>query len=798
MAKETGPDAGKGFWGRILFVNLSTGKLDYEDVPDDLYRQYLSGVGLGARVLWERLKPGVDPLGPENILGFTTGLLTDTPTLFTGRFTVVGKSPLSGGWGDSNCGGYFAPALKKCGVDAVFFTGRSDEPVYLYLDGENDRLEGAGDLWGSDIVETEAKLKALHGKRAQVAVIGEAGEKLSRMAGICNDGGRIAARSGLGGVMGSKNLKAVVAAGKKKVGVVDKDGMRELTRQYKKRIDGMRFMEKPLGDMLLGMTGLITRMFPVYPRQPADLWRAMLRKFGTPALTAMSAEMGDSPVKNWGGVGKDDFPLKRSQRIGAEAVCGYETKKYGCHACPVRCGGIVSIKEGPYPIEETHKPEYESICAFGTMILNDDLYSIFKVNDMCNRAGIDTISCGATVAFAVECFENGILTPEDTDGLMLRWGNSEAIVALTEKIIRREGIGDLLADGVKVASEKLGERCRPYAVHVGGVEPPMHDPKFDPGYGMIYQVEAAPGRHTVASCTYIDLQFLERKFSRAEKPKPFFTDKHKYRYDDKGNAIAVDTFYKMIIDSFGLCLFGTQVGGDMPVCEWANLATGWYLTPDEYLEAGERIEHLRHCFNLREGIDARRDVEMHPRMTGRPPQKSGPLKGVTLDTDTMVRTFYEALHWDTETGLPSRAHMEKLGMADVLDDLEKPPKKPARTPAGKAAAPGKKAPAKKAPVKKEAREAGKTTAKKPAAKKAAAKKPAGEKGATAEDTKKAATKTSTAKTSKAKKSSPSGKSDTAKKSSTAKKKTTDKSTAKKSGAAAKKAGADKGEGDTKE
>ena len=664
-------EAGKGYWGRILWVDLSAGKTAFEELDDTLYQKFLSGVGLGAKVLWDRMPAEIDPLGPENILGFTTGLLTDTGSLFTGRFTVVGKSPLSGGWGDANCGGYFSPWLKRCGVDAVFFTGAGERPQYLYLDDQTTELKDASDLWGLDAIETETRLKERHGTRAQVACIGPAGEKMSLISGIVTDRGRIAARSGLGAVMGSKKLKAVVAAGTRRVGVFDRPRINRLSRDFQGQISAKKGLERFLTDGLLGIIGKITRRSRIYPRQPADLWRLLLSKFGTTALTAMSAESGDSPIKNWSGVGTRDFPLSRSQKIGAEAVRRYETKKYGCFSCPLHCGGFMKIEEGPYPIPEMHKIEYETLCAFGSLLLNDDLFAILKINDLLNRAGMDSISCGGVVALAIECFENGILNLEDTDGLELRWGNAPAILALTEKIIRREGLGDLLADGVKRAAEKLGRGSDQFAVHCGGVEPPMHDPKFDPGFGTAYACEPAPGRHTVSSYTYLDLQFLEKKFPRAKKVSSLTTHKEKYRTDNKGEAQAVDSFYKMLIDGAGACLFGTQIGGNFPLCEWLNGATGWENSPEDYLVIGERIEQLRQAFTLREGLNPRIDFRPHPRLFGDPPASRGPAKGITLDVEALTNGFYQALGWDLETAKPNKDRLIQLGLEEVIGVLYK-------------------------------------------------------------------------------------------------------------------------------
>lgn len=656
-----------GFWGRILHVNLTDGSHEFEELPGDVYRKFIGGAGLGAKVLWDRMKAGMDPLGPENILGFTTGVLTDTGAILTGRFMVVGKSPLSGGWGDSNCGGYFAPFLKRCGIDGLFFHGASERPVYVVLDEKTVEIRDASDLWGMDAVETGKKLKAVHGKISQSACIGPAGENRCRFAGICNDGGRYAGRSGLGAVMGAKKLKAVVAAGKKRIGVADREEMKQLTKVFKDRLEGGRGVHRFLGDRLFGFVGWMTRKGPVYNRQPADLFRQILKKYGTGGLTALSAESGDSPIKNWQGVGHKDFPLRVSQKIGAEALIRYEVRKYGCFSCPIRCGGIMRVPDGPYPLDEVHKPEYETACGFGSLVLVHDMLLIYKLNDLCNRGGVDTISCAGVAAFAVECFENGILTPADTGGLELRWGNGKALLKLVEMIVTREGIGNVLAEGVKIAAEIIGKGAEKYAVQVGGVEPPMHDPKFDPGFAPVYYCDPTPGRHTTAAYTYLDLQLMEKKFTRAARVPSLSTHKQRHTYSGAARALAVNAMYKMVLDGAGGCLFGASIGGPMPVCEWLNAATGWDLPNDEYLVMGERIQQLRNGFNVRESIHAIRDCRPHGRIWGDPPLQHGPARNVTIDIDTMAREYYAAFGWDEKDGRPTPERLQELGMEDLLE-----------------------------------------------------------------------------------------------------------------------------------
>ncbi len=661
--------ASKGFWGRILHVDLATGKSFFEELGDDFFRKYLGGIGISAKVLWDSMTPGIDPLGQENVLVFTPGLLTDTGAMFSGRFTVAAKSPASNSWGDANCGGFFAPALKRCGIDALVIHGKSLKPVYIYLDQDTVTLEDASSLWGLDTIEAENRLQDIHGKKARIVTIGPGGEKLSYLAGIFHDRGRAAARCGLGAVMGSKKLKAIVAAGNIRVGVANKAVIKSLSQEFVKRLNKLKSLDKYLGDGLLGLVGRLTRPGLFYVRQPCDLWRLLLRKFGTCSLTAMSCEGGDSPVRNWTGIGFKDFPLSRSQKIGAGSVIKYEIKKYGCFSCPIRCGGIVYDPEAPNRSVKLHKPEYETICAFGTLLLNDDLRSIFRINEILNRAGLDTISGGATVAFAIECYDNGLINNSDTDGLELRWGNSGAIIGLVEKIAKREGIGDILADGVKRAAEQFGGKAQEYAVHCGGIEVPMHDPRFDPGFLASYCLEPTPGRHTITAYQYLDLQYLEKIFPSAPKIPTIATRRARFDYKAKAKGLAIDAFYKMLIDCAGLCLFGTQVGGQPPIWEWLNAATGWDLNPDQYLTIGERVHKLRHAFNVREGINPAKDFSPHPRIIGNPPLKKGPARDVTLDFDQLTREYYDVMEWDRETGKPTKESLRRLDLKEILDTL---------------------------------------------------------------------------------------------------------------------------------
>ena len=520
-----------GYMGKILMVDLSTRVIREEIVPDRVYEQYLSGMGLAACILYDRIPAGADPLGPENIIGFVSGLLTGTGSLFAGRWMVVGKSPLTGGWGEANCGGSFSPAIKRCGYDGIFFAGISEKPVYLHVNDGGAELRDASHLWGRDTVESEAMLIAETSANSRIAVIGPAGERLSLIAGICNDRGRMAARSGLGAVMGAKRLKAVVLDGKKRIEVHNRAEIKRLSQMCNRWV---QFQPPIFAGPVAAYVGALMRILPVQMAMDGLVYKMLLKKWGTGGMNQMSVEMGDAPIKNWRG-SNVDWGIKKSLSVNPDAIKKYEKVKYHCYACPLGCGGIC-VTKGKYG--ETHKPEYETVLSLGGLCMNADVDSIFHLNEILNRAGMDTISAGSTVAFAIECYEAGILTKKDTDGLELTWGNSEAIVALIEKMIRREGIGDMLADGSKAAARKIGKKAEASAMHAGGQELPMHDGRNDPGYNVHYSVEAAPGRHTVGAQMYYEMFQLWKVAKGLPRVKPLYFKGRKYVADEEKAVMA--------------------------------------------------------------------------------------------------------------------------------------------------------------------------------------------------------------------------------------------------------------------
>lgn len=659
----------KGYMGKVLMVDLTSGNIFEEDIPDKIYENFLSGVGLGAYYLYKNIPPKADPLGPDNILGFVSGLLTGTGSVVTGRWLAVAKSPLTGGWGDSNCGGNLSPAIKQCGYDGIFFKGISEKPVYLHIDKNGPRLYDASDLWGRDAVETEEILIDRHKdkKKCSVASIGEAAEKLSLISGISNDKGRMAGRSGLGAVMGSKKLKAIVLDGDKKIEGNDKEEIKRITKEYGNKVKKASFPNILKGSMLPTVSRLMD-MGSTYSPLNGMMSIPMMKRWGTIFTNTFGLPNGDCPVKNWDGSIKD-FGYSKYKYMNPDIIIKREEKKYHCYSCVIGCGGIFNISDvtrGKF--KETHKPEYETVNSFGALLLNKDLDSIYYINEIMNRGTMDTISAGNTIAYAIECYENGILTEKDTDGLKLTWGNSEAIVALAKKMIKREGLGDVLADGVKKAVERIGKDSEKYAINAGGQEPGMHDPRLDPILGIHFSADPTPGRHTVGAGQYYIYMRLWEHVSWAPKVKVRTPKESNYV---PSNEVAIksvaNSCIKQIVDGSGGCLFAMISGlSNWRLFDYLNAATGWNITPDDYMVIGKRMQTLRQMFNIREGIEPM-SFKMHARIAGNPPLKEGPLEGRIVPIEDMMKNHWEAFGWHKESGKPLEETIAELNISNLLN-----------------------------------------------------------------------------------------------------------------------------------
>ena len=618
----------RAFNGRILNVNLTTGQHWVEELPESMYREHLGGYGLGARLLFDRIPAGAEPLGPDNVLGFMPGLLTGTP-LFGQRFQVVCKSPKNGGWGDANCGGDFGPSLKFTGYDALLVYGQATKPSYIYIDDTTVEVRDAAPYWGGLAIDTEDRLKDELGKKISVALIGPAGEKLSIMSGIANERGRLAARSGVGAVMGSKMLKAVVVKPEKKIMAQTKD----VLQTVKSSLQGFNQASK-----------------------------TFFTTFGTTGITANSAINGDAPVLNWGGVGVVDLVDRMSMaNMNGPTVNASMEKKYACWHCPVACGAesVDGSDRGEFAFpKHTHRPEYETMGAFGVMNGVNDTDAMIAINHWCNQYGLDTISTGATISFAIECYTAGLLTKEDTDGIDLTWANASGVLKALHAIGNREGnLGELLADGTRIAAQKIGRNAGDYVTSIDGEEPPMHDPKLDVGFAASYALDPTPARHTLWS---------PGKSSKFPTMKQGPKDRR--ATDERGPQLKAAHEQAHVMNSAGMCYFIYTMSPTDRIPEWINLVTGWDTTHEELDIAGERIANLRMAFAVKHGNNpAARTVP--GRILGSPPQTAGPHEGVTVDLETMKNDWFGEAGWDTKTSKPSRAKLESLGLKDVADAL---------------------------------------------------------------------------------------------------------------------------------
>lgn len=662
-----------GTHGRVLIVDLSTGESSVEQIEENVYKQFLGGYGLGAYLMWKHFPAGTDALAPEACFGIVSGLLTGVRTPFSGRIQVVGKSPLTGGWADSNSGGSVAIHLRSAGYDGLLVKGRAEAHSVLVVDENGARVEPAGDLWGKEIPAAFDELKKRYGGKSEVGVsaIGPAGELQSRIASVMNDRYHAFGRQGFGAIYGSKNLKAVVVChGSVEVPVADPKRFKELctsiTRQYKSDTGWlMRLLVwflKP--KTYLGWLYRGVRRLGIKLSSPQAAMRQAFSRRGTTMGVALSVENGDAPVKNWKGVGSRDFPLRsKSLKIDGDEVYKTVTKKLSCGDCPAPCKGIVGNKKRG--LSDVRRPDYETLCGFGANILNDDLGTVTACHDACNRYGIDAVSSSATLAWVCEAVEEGKLAADDLDGIDMRWGDGESALALTIKMGSGEGCGEWLRHGTASASKHVGKGTEDFAVHIHGQEPAYHDSRFTSLMGVTYIADPTPGRHTAGSASWNETFGLP--FPLPEAATEAETTVKWNGTEGKGVAQAKHSNAHQVLNGLGLCMF-TNLTGGLPWADLVNGVTGWGYSDEELLDCGERIQNLRAMFNVREGIKPA-DFAPHPRMLGQGDGllPEGPLRGVTVPLDELKRDYYVAMSWDPETGHLSRRRAEQLGLGEMLE-----------------------------------------------------------------------------------------------------------------------------------
>ncbi len=626
----------RGVAGKILRVDLSSGKISVDEPDENFYRTYLGGAGFVSYFLLKEVPPGIDALSPENKLIFALGPMTGIAMAGATRNCIGAKSPLTDGYSKTEVGGFWPMALKKAGYDALIVEGKADKPAYLLITDEKVEIKDAGHLWGKTCMETHDTIEAETGiKRIRTAAIGPGGENLVRFACIMNDLKDAAGRGGLGAVMGSKNLKAVAAHGTKNPDVADPDKIRELTL----------FMNKNYYDI------------PIFNKVLHDVGT------GEHAMMLSGNEIGNMPTHNFG----VNYLEGTAKITATKTMEDHGEGMEACAACAVRCKKTVAL-ESPWNVDKRNGgPEYESLAALGATCGVDDLPAIIKANELANLYSLDTISLGVAIAFGMECFENEIWNTDDTGGVELKFGNAEAMLKMVEMITRREGVGDILAEGVKKASEKIGQGSEEWAVHVKGVELPMHDPRVKKGLGIIYSVEA----HGADHCAGMHDTASTQENAGVEHLRGMGAILPLAADDLSASKVAsqrASHLWSIFRDSMVCCQFVPWTIDQQ--AEIIRAITGWSYTVHEALQLGERVATLGRIYNIREGITSAQDT-LPKRLFG--PTKAGGLKNGGIDREQMqnaIRMFYGMMGWDEETGVPTRTKLGELGIGWAEEALE--------------------------------------------------------------------------------------------------------------------------------
>lgn len=620
---------------KILRVNLNSGSIKTEELPEEFYRLYPGGKALAGYILLNEMQPHTDPFAPENVLVLANGLLTGAPVSTATRFVASARSPLTNGYGESEAGGFWGPELKMAGFEAIVVAGRSSEPVYLWVHDGEAEIRPASHLWGRTTGDVQEAIRSeLGDDKIRVLQIGIAGENLVRFAGITNDLRHFNGRNGMGAVMGSKNLRAIAVRGRQRYQSLahDPEALLTLGRKLAKSV----------------------------PKNPLS-WD--LQKRGTPGLVEPLNKGGILPTRNFRqgvfeGVDEIKWEAYEKQLLIA---------RRSCYACAVRCKREVSIDGQPSPYGG---PEYETLGVFGSNCGISDLHAIAKANELCNAYMLDSISTGATISFAMECFEHGLIGLEHTGGLELRFGNAEAMLAMIERIARREGFGDLLAEGSQRAAGKIGGGAKFFAMQVKGQELAMHDPRGKYNVGMGYAISEIGADHLViahdpAFSNPDSMQFksaLSLGITVAQPPRVLNAEKMKHFY--------ILEKWGSLEKTIGYCFFGPAPRSFIhpdDVLSSINAASGWNLSMEDALQIGERATNLARIFNLREGFSRRDDTLPERIFQG---LENGPLEGIGLpseDFEQALSILYKLGGWDSETGIPSQERLESLSLGWAAD-----------------------------------------------------------------------------------------------------------------------------------
>lgn len=618
----------KGNTGKVIEVNLSSAEIAVTELPEAYYRKYAGGSGLAAKVFWERGDFNADPLSPESMLIFMNGPFAGLKMSGTSRNSVAGRSPLTGLYADSSCGGYFAPELRYAGFDGIIITGRSEKPVMLRVEDENITLTDAADYWGRGVIDVTGSLKEQYGNKYRTLVIGPAGENGVSFANIMHETHHAFGRAGFGALMGSKNLKAIVVkASRKDMDLADGQQYEELRKE-------------------------------INPRIKNALMSEVLREYGTSGALEGHVYNGDVPIKNW----TSNFSEEMAEALtGSTLAENYVTGSSTCAYCSIACKKNVEVKEGPFAVEKGAGPEYETIVSFGCLLDSKDLAATCKAGRLCNDFGMDTISTGATIAWAMEAFERGDLTVADTGGVMLQWADMDTVVnTVLPAIARREGpIGKLLSQGSVAAAKKTGRNSLQYTAHSKGLEVPMHDPRGG-GHGkaLAYAVSPRGGCHVSNTMHFIEsgaCYYPEIGFDYDLEP---MTEK------DKAEVAVLAFELGNIENSACFCQFADR---QITIPEWVGLfnsVAGYGWDARDMLMAGRRGFYLKRLINYRYGATAD-DDSLTPRMTE--PARDGEPEGIVMNFDAMKEKFYSLIGFDKVRGIPERAVLDRYDMQGEAD-----------------------------------------------------------------------------------------------------------------------------------
>ncbi|SFR07813.1 aldehyde ferredoxin oxidoreductase family protein [Desulfoscipio geothermicus] len=618
-----------GFAGKLLRVNLNSGELKVEKLDEKELRKYMGCTGYAAKLLYQEMPGGIDPLAPEAKVVLATGAVSGTLCPSGGSYEVCYKAPLTGTWNEARSGGAFGAKLKYAGFDFVVIEGKAADPVYLLIKDGQVEIKPAKHLWGLNVEETtDTLINELDDPEISVATIGQSGENGVLYAALINDRGRAAGRGGIGAVFGNKNLKAVVVNGSGGIKVARPKEFAEAIEKAEQWLKSYIFDAIPA--------------------------------LGTVGLVSLNNSLGILPAKNF-----QEAHFEKADKVSGELINQkYQIKRRACYGCSFACGRYTSVNNGKYSTPPMEGPEYETVDMLGPICGIDDVEAIIKGNYLCNVYGLDTISTGMSIGFAMECYEKGLLTDKDTDGMPLRWGDADVMLKLVEKIAYKEGIGALLAQGVKRMAEQLGPAAEEAAIHVKGLELPAHEPRSE-SKSLAIQYAVSPRGACHMHPNWASTWDFQIDCGMKEFGLPSWPEGPQEESSKRGVSYRYVALQGEVSEILGACIFhswGVEGNSITPqlYAEIVKSLTGWDVTAEELVAAAERSWNLKRCFNAREGF-TRKDDKLPKRFAQAIP--NGPSAGAKVENlDLMLDVYYEAMGWDKQTGLPTPEKLKELDL----------------------------------------------------------------------------------------------------------------------------------------